>query len=74
VDVGDTPQNRQALAWLRSKVRNDGSFVEPDGKTASSLSVAMLGMAAAALLQPEPATSFRWLTNHSLRLRHRRRS
>jgi len=59
---GDTPQNRQALAWLRSKVRNDGSFVEPDGKPASSLSVAMLGMAAAALRQPEPATSFRWLT------------
>jgi len=59
---GDTPQNRHALAWLRSKVRHDGSFVEPDGKPASSLSAAMLGLAAAALRQPEPATSFRWLT------------
>jgi hypothetical protein len=59
---GDTPQNRHALAWLRSKVRNDGSFVEPDGKPASSLSAAMLGMAAAALRQPEPAKSFSWLT------------
>ena len=60
---GDTPQNRHALAWLRSQVRNDGSLVEPDGKPASSLSAAMLGMAAAALLrQPEPAKLFNWLS------------
>lgn len=58
---GDTPENRRALGWLRSKVRRDGSFAEPDGKPAASLSVAMLGMAATALRQPEPAKSFRWL-------------
>jgi hypothetical protein len=58
---GNTLQNRQALAWLRSRVRSDGSPIEPDGKPASSLSAAMLGMAAAALKQPEPLKSFQWL-------------
>ncbi len=59
---GNTFENRQALAWLRSRVRSDGSPIEPDGKTASSLSAAMLGMAASALQQPEPRKSFHWLT------------
>jgi hypothetical protein len=58
---GDTPQNRQALAWLRSKVGPDGSLVEAKGKPAESLSVAMLGMAAAALRQPQPQKSLQWL-------------
>jgi hypothetical protein len=59
---GDTAENRQALVWLRSRVRHDGSFAEPDGKPASSLSIAMVGMAAAALRQPAPVKSFHWLT------------
>jgi hypothetical protein len=59
---GDTPENRQALSWLRSRVSTDGSPIEPDGKPASSLSVAVLGMAATALKQPEPLKSFHWLT------------
>jgi len=58
---GNTLQNRQALAWLRSRVRSDGSPIEPDGKPAFSLSAAVLGMAAAALKQPEPLKSFQWL-------------
>ena len=60
---GDTAQNRKALAWLRSSVRDNGSPIEPDGKAASSLSAAVLGMAAAALKQPEPLKSFQWLTS-----------
>jgi hypothetical protein len=59
---GNTLQNRQALAWLRSRVRSDGSPIEPDNKPASSLSAAVLGMAASALKQPEPLKSFQWLT------------
>lgn len=59
---GNTLQNRQALSWLRSRVRSDGSPIEPDSKPASSLSVAVLGMAASALKRPEPLQSFRWLT------------
>ena len=58
---GDTPQNRQALAWLRSKVGSDGALVEAKGKPAESLGVAMLGMAAAALRQPQPTKSVQWL-------------
>ena len=58
---GDTPENRHALAWLRSKVRSDGALVEANGKPASSLSVALLSMAAAALRQPEPSQSLRWM-------------
>ena len=58
---GDTAENRQALAWLRLKVRSDGALVEAKGKPAESLSVAMLGMAAAALRQPQPSQSLRWL-------------
>ena len=59
---GDTVQNRQALSWLRSRLSRDGSPIEPDGKPASSLSAAVLGMAAAALKQPEPLKSSQWLT------------
>jgi len=59
---GDTVQNRQALSWLRSRLSRDGSPIEPDGKPASSLSAAVLGMAAAALRQPKPVKSFQWLT------------
>jgi len=58
---GDTRQNRQALAWLRSKVASDGALVEAKGKPAESLSVAMLGMADAALRQPQPEKSLQWL-------------
>jgi hypothetical protein len=59
---GNTLQDRHALAWLRSRGRSDGSPIEPDGKPASSLSAAVLGMAASALKQPEPLKSFQWLT------------
>lgn len=58
---GDTPQNRDALVWLRSKVQKDGSLVEESSTPASSLNVAMLGMADAALRQPAPLESFLWL-------------
>jgi hypothetical protein len=58
---GDTFQNRQALTWLRSKVESDGALVEAKGKPAESLSVAMLGMADAALGQPQPEKSLQWL-------------
>jgi hypothetical protein len=58
---GDTPENRQAVAWLCSKVRPDGSLVEASGKPAESLSVAVLSMGDAALGHPEPSQSFRWL-------------
>jgi hypothetical protein len=59
---GNTPQNRQALAWLHSRVSSDGSPIEPDSKPASSLSAAVLGMAASALKQTEPSKSVQWLT------------
>ena len=59
---GDTPQDRDALSWLRSRVRSDGRPIEPDDKPPSSLSVAVLGMAASALKEPEPLKSFQWLT------------
>lgn len=62
---GDTPQNRQALEWLRSNVESDGALVEAKGKPAESLSVAMLGMAAAALHAPQPRKSFEWLVTNS---------
>jgi len=58
---GDTPQNRQALEWLRSKAGSDGALIEATGKPAESLSVAMLGMASAALHQPQPEKSLQWL-------------
>jgi hypothetical protein len=61
---GDTPQNRQALAWLRSKVRSNGALVEAKGKSGESLSVAILGMAAAALRQPQPEKSLQWLVTN----------
>jgi len=61
---GDTPQNRHALAWLRSKAASDGALVEAKSKPAESLSVAMLGMADAALRQPQPEKSLRWLVTN----------
>jgi hypothetical protein len=59
---GNTLQNRQALAWLRSRVRGDGSPIEPDDKPAPRLSAAVFGMAVSAVKQPEPLKSFQWLT------------
>jgi hypothetical protein len=56
---GDTQENREALSWLRSKVRRDGSFVEASG--GSALSVAMLSLADAALRQTQPWQSLYWL-------------
>lgn len=58
---GDTPQNRQAVAWMQSKIQRDGSMAEPSRKSASSLSVAMLALADAALQQPPPSRSVHWL-------------
>lgn len=60
---GDTPQDRAALEWLRSRVQSDGTIREPDAKQNFSLSVAMLGMADTALGQPEPTKSFQWLVS-----------
>lgn len=58
---GPNAENRAALDWLRSKVRADGSIVDKPGETPSSLSVAVLGMASAAMHNPSPIKSFRWL-------------
>jgi len=58
---GDSRENRQGLVWLRSKVRGDGSLVEASGKPADSLNVAVLSMSDAALRQPGPSQSLRWL-------------
>ena len=57
----DTPENRQAVAWMQSKIQRDGSMAEPSRKSASSLSVAMLALADAALQQPPPSRSVHWL-------------
>jgi len=58
---GDTPENREAVAWLRSKVRANGSFDDESGMSGSSLSVAMLSLASAALRQSPPSQSLQWL-------------
>lgn len=58
---GDIEENRAATQWLRSKVRPNGSIVTLTGKPAYSLNVAMLGMANAALSNPQPLQSLRWL-------------
>ena len=58
---GDTKQNRTATQWLRSKVKPDGSIVTLPEKPSYSLNIAMLGMADAALSNPPPLQSLRWL-------------
>lgn len=58
---GDLPQNRAALKWLRSRVQADGSVASQPGGRASSLNVAMLGMASRGLREPAPSSSFDWL-------------
>src|SRR5579872_1100119 len=58
---GDSPENREALSRLQSKIQRDGSLVEPDDKPASSLSVAMLCLGEAALGQTPPSQSLKWL-------------
>jgi hypothetical protein len=58
---GDSKESRAALNWLRAKVRADGSIIDKPGETPSSLSVAVLGMAGAALKKPPPIKSFQWL-------------
>ena len=58
---GGNTENRAALDWLRAKVRADGSIIDKPGETPSSLSVAVLGMASAAIHKPTPKKSFQWL-------------
>ena len=62
---GDTPQNREATQWLRSKVNADGSIVTVPGKPSYSLAIAMLGAADAALGEPPPTASMEWLLAHT---------
>jgi hypothetical protein len=42
----------------------DGAIVTVPGKPSYSLTIAMLGMADAALASPEPADSLRWMIAH----------
>jgi hypothetical protein len=58
---GNTRENRAATEWLRAKVGQDGSIVTVPGKPAFSLSIAMLGLADAALSNAPPVPSLHWL-------------
>ena len=58
---GDTPENRDAVSWLKSRIQADGSLAEASNKPASSLSVAILTLAEAALQQSPPTQSLQWL-------------
>ncbi len=62
---GNSPQNREATRWLRTKVNADGSVVTVPGKPSYSLTIAMLGAADAALGEPPPASSLQWLLAHN---------
>lgn len=56
------PQDDLAENWLDTRVQADGSITAKSGAPAYSLSVAILGMADAALGEPEPLKSFQYLT------------
>jgi virulence-associated protein VapD len=58
---GGTKENLAACDWLRAKVLANGSIIDKPGETPSSLSVAVLGMASAAVQRPAPLKSFHWL-------------
>jgi hypothetical protein len=60
---GNGTQDEAAQAWLQAQVREDGSIIDKPGETPSSLSVAVLGMARAALKKPAPLRSFQWLVS-----------
>jgi hypothetical protein len=60
---GNGTQDEAAQAWLQAQVREDGSIIDKPGETPSSLSVAVLGMARAALKKPAPLKSFQWLVS-----------
>ena len=62
---GGTRENRAAIEWIRTKVKQDGSIVTVPGKPSYSLTIAMLGMADAALTSPPPVDSFHWLLAHT---------
>jgi hypothetical protein len=62
---GRGSQNQAAQSWLQSQMRPDGSIVAKSGDAAESLSVAVLGMANAALKLPPPRESFSWLVTRS---------
>jgi hypothetical protein len=62
---GGTKDNRAAIEWIRTKVEQDGSIVTVPGKPSYSLTIAMLGMADAALASPPPDESLRWLLTHT---------
>jgi hypothetical protein len=62
---GHGSQNQAAQRWLQSQVRQDGSIVAKSREAAESLSVAVLGMANAALKLPQPRESFDWMMTRS---------
>lgn len=62
---GGTRENRAAIEWIRTKVKQDGSIVTVPGKPSYSLTIAMLGMGGAALTSPPPAESMHWLLTHT---------
>jgi hypothetical protein len=60
---GNIKENQAATEWLRAKVRADGSIIDKPGETPSSLSVAVLSMASAALKNSQPEKSLQWLVS-----------
>lgn len=62
---GRGSQNQAAQRWLKSQVHQDGSILAKSGEAAESLSVAVLGMANAALKLPQPRESFNWMVTRS---------
>jgi hypothetical protein len=62
---GDSIENRAGTEWITAKVKTDGSIVTLPGKPAYSLTIAMLGMADAALALPTPVDSMSWLIAHT---------
>jgi hypothetical protein len=62
---GGLYENRAGTEWIRANAKADGSIVTVPGKPSYSLTLAMLGMADAALASPEPVNSMRWMIAHT---------